>query len=69
MEKHRSEAGKLAKADSLAKKALLVNFRLPCTLGLQEAMPRVRYVSFMVLEVAWRAKELGIKNITLRGVG
>lgn len=52
----------------MAKKAHL-NFRLPCALGLQEAMPRVRYVSFVVLEASQWTKELGIKNIIPRWVG
>lgn len=52
----------MAKADLLANNALLVDFRLPCALGLQESVPRVRYGSFMVIEVAGRPNSFGSKT-------
>lgn len=53
----------------MANKALTVYFRLPCALGLQESVSRVRYGSFMVTDVAWWTKELGIQNIIMMMVG
>lgn len=53
----------------MANKALMVNFRLSYAFGLQESVPRVRDGLFVVIEVAWWTKELGIKNVIMRRGG